>query len=332
MQRCAHPSEGALTVAEPSTEWREVVEAGEGERHERQAAAFTELQGHKDEKFGDGRALHRKQVAALRATLDVPADLPDHAKQGIFAIPNRYDAWLRISNGGFNRAADSTPDIRGFSIKVLGVTGPAALGGEAVTQDFALINHEHFSSATSEDFTTVVTTGASTPGKALLRVLKSPGKMLPLLKTVQGALKAPFSGFATENFFSAAPIAFGPYAVRVKLAATSTEVNPAADQDWAADLYQRLANGPLSYDLQVQFFTDEQSTPIEDASVNWAAPYLTVGRLTIPKQQHDETFDQEVEAARFDPWNTLVDHRPLGEVMRARKVAYFASQQHRSAR
>jgi hypothetical protein len=216
-------------------------------------------------------------------------------------------------------------------LKVLGVSGRAALGGEAVSQDFALINHERFSSATSDDFTEIVTTGASTPGKILLRLLKKP-RMLSQLKTVQGALKEPFTGFATQDFFSAAPIAFGPYAVRVKLAAASDEVIENASDDWAADIYQRLENGSLSYDFQVQFFTDEEHTPIEDASVNWDAPYLTVGRLSIPRQHADAAFDEEIESAKFDPWNALVDHRPLGEVMRARKVAYFASQQHRSAK
>ncbi|WP_246486774.1 hypothetical protein [Kribbella qitaiheensis] len=320
-----------MVVAEPSTEWREVIAADEQERHERQAAEFAAMQERKSAKYGTGRALHRKQVAALRATLDVPADLPEYARQGLFKIPDRHDAWIRLSNGGFNRAADGVPDIRGFSIKVLGVSGPAALGGEAVSQDFALINHERFSSATSEDFTKVVTTGGSTPGGILLRLLKNPG-MIPQLKTVSTALKSPFSGFATHDFFSAAPIAFGPYAVRVRLMAASDQVNPSASDDWATDIYDRLIGNPLSYDLQVQFFTDEKATPIEDASIDWAAsPYLTVARLTVPRQKPDETLATQVEAARFDPWNALTDHRPLGEVMRARKVAYYASQQARSA-
>jgi catalase len=317
-------------VGEPSTEWREVVLPEEKERHERQAAQFAAMQSRKSEKYGTGRALHRKQLAALRARLDVPGDLPEYAKQGIFAIPNRYDAWIRLSNGGFNRAPDAVPDIRGFAIKVLGVRGPAVLGGEAVSQDFALINHERFSSATSDNFTKVVTTGAGTRGQILLRVLKNPG-MIPELKTVTAALKSPFSGFATQDFFSAAPIAFGPYAVRVRLVATSSEVNQNAKDDWAGDVYERLIDNPLVRELQVQFFTDEATTPIEDASVVWPAPYVTVARLTIPRQKPDPAFDEEIETAKFDPWNALTAHRPLGEVMRARKVAYFASQQNRSA-
>jgi catalase len=317
-------------VGEPSTEWREVVLPEEKERHERQAAQFAEMQSRKSEKYGTGRALHRRQLAALRARLDVPGDLPEYAKQGIFAIPNRYDAWIRLSNGGFNRAPDAVPDIRGFAIKVLGVRGPAALGGEAVSQDFALINHERFSSATSDNFTKVVTTGAGTRGQILLKVLKNPG-MIPELKTVTAALKAPFSGFATQDFFSAAPIAFGPYAVRVRLVAASSEVNQNAKDDWAGDVYERLIDNPLVHELQVQFFTDEATTPIEDASVVWPAPYVTVARLTIPRQKPDPAFDEEIETAKFDPWNALTAQRPLGEVMRARKVAYFASQQNRSA-
>jgi hypothetical protein len=318
-------------VTEPSTEWREVVQPDETERHKQQAAGFVEMQQRKSAKYGTGRALHRKQVAALRATLDVPSDLPDHARQGIFKIPNRYDAWIRLSNGGFNRAPDSTPDIRGFSIKVLGVSGPAALGGEAVSQDFALINRNTFSSATSDDFAKLVLTGGSTPGGAVLRLLKNPG-LLPKLSAVSKAFKLPFSGFATHDFFSAAPIAFGPYAARVRLLAASDQVNPAASDDWATDIYDRLIDNPLSYQLQMQFFIDESSTPIEDATSDWAAaPFVTVGRLTVPRQKPDEALATQVEAARFDPWNALTDHRPLGEVMRARKVAYFASQQARSA-
>jgi hypothetical protein len=308
-----------------------VVLPDEGERHERQAALFREMQQRKDAEYGTGRALHRKQVAALRAMLEVPAELPEYTRQGIFSNPDKYDAWVRLSNGGFNRAPDKVPDIRGFSIKVLGVSGAAALGGEAVTQDFALINHERFSSPTSEDFVSVVDTGSGTTGQILLTVLKRPG-MISQLRTVSAALKTPFSGFATTDFFSAAPISFGPYAVRIKLVAASSDPDPAARDDWGADIYRRIAERPLRYDFQVQFFSDEQSTPIEDASVNWQAPYLTIGRLTIPRQTRDEAFDEEVEAAKFDPWNALVAHRPLGEVMRARKVAYFASQENRSAK
>lgn len=314
---------------EPSTEWREVVGGDEAKRHEKQAAQFVAMQKRKSAKYGNGRALHRKQLAGLRATFEVLSELPDEASHGLFAVPQKYDAWVRLSNGGFNRAPDKVPDVRGFSIKVLGVTGQGALGGSAASQDFALINHSKFSSPNSDVFTKIVGIGAATSrGEVLKRVITNPG-LIPRLAAVSGVLKTPFDGFATCDFHTAAPIACGPYAVRVRLRKASDQPAPDARLDWAADVYDRL---PLTHDVQLQFFADEATTPIEDASVDWPTPYVTVARLVIPAQERDEAFDAEVEAARFDPWNALVEHRPLGEVMRARKVAYFASQQNRGAK
>jgi hypothetical protein len=101
---------------------------------------------------------------------------------------------------------------------------------------------------------------------------------------------------------------------------------------------RRVAREALEYELQLQFFVDEENTPIEDASVDWpedVAPYLTVGRLTIPVQSLDgeagARLQAEVESGTFDPWGGLMAHRPLGDVMRARKVTYYHSQRNRKA-
>ncbi|MGW6929977.1 hypothetical protein ACWGE0_07880 [Lentzea sp. NPDC054927] len=314
----------------PSTSWQEVVAPDEAQRHRDQADLFIEMQRRKSERFGTGRALHRKQRPALRATLEVLADLPEEARHGIFATETSYDVWVRLSNGGFDRAPDRTPDIRGFAFKVLGVDGEAVFGGPAASQDFVLINHERFSSSTSKEFSQITTAGGGGLRGILRLLLRSP-RMFGDLKEVRGALNKPFSGFATEDFFSAAPISCGPYAVRVRVRAASDQVNPQAPDDWSADVYDRLAEAPLVYEVQLQFFLDEARTPIEDAAVVWDSPYRTVARLVIGSQQPDEEFAAQVEAAKFDPWNALVEHRPLGEVMRARKVAYRPSQLGRGA-
>lgn len=57
---------------------------------------------------------------------------------------------------------------------------------------------------------------------------------------------------------------------------------------------------------------------------------MVAARLTLPQQGGDAAAT-EAEAARFDPWGGLAAHRPLGEIMRARKVAYFESQKGRNA-
>ena len=103
--------------------------------------------------------------------------------------------------------------------------------------------------------------------------------------------------------------------------------------DWDAEFSGRLKQHDLQWELQLQPFVDEARTPIEDASVDWPTPYTTVARLTLPRQDTaaDRALAQQVEAAIFDPWQALAEHRPLGDVMRARKVVYFESQKGRGA-
>jgi hypothetical protein len=140
-----------------------------------------------------------------------------------------------------------------------------------------------------------------------------------------------FKGFTTEAFFSSVPMACGPYAVRVRLLPDSSNGPASADapKDWGADFSQRLAAGPLQYELQLQPFVDEKSTPIEDASVNWPTPYTTVALLMLPQQAESQALLEQAESGVFDPWQALALHRPLGDVQRARKVVYFQSQQGR---
>ena len=324
----------------PSTQWRETIAADEESRFAGYAERFAEMQRRKSKKYGVGRALHRKQLLGVHATLSVLPELPAHARHGLFARPGDYAAWVRFSNGGTDRAADATPDIRGLAIKVQGVHGPGALGKETRSQDFLLINQEKFGFQKSEEFVELVMAAARGNGALFKYLLGRYGVIgtLGFLKRFAATLGRKFTGFATERLYSAAPIACGPYAARVRLLPARGRPLADASKDWAADIARHLAAGPLVYELQLQFYVDEQRTPIEDASVDWVeevAPYLTVARLTIPPQPLDDAaaaaFAKGVEQAGFDPWNALAEHRPLGDVMRARKAVYFASGKARRA-
>jgi hypothetical protein len=327
-------------MAAPSTAWRETLASDEAARFAGYAERFVEMQQRKSAKYGNGRALHRKQLLALRATLTVLPDLAAHARHGLFARPSSYETWVRLSNGGTDRARDATPDIRGFAIKVRGARGPGALGKATEAQDFLLINQEKFAFPKSDEFVGLVM-AASRGNPALLKYLVGRYGFfgaLGLMAKFAATMGKKFSGFATERMYSAAPIACGPYAARVRLLPARDQALAGTSNDWAADIGRQLAAGPLVHELQLQFFVDEQRTPIEDASVNWTedvAPYLTVARLSIPQQPLDDAaaaaFAKEVEQAVFDPWEALAEHRPLGDVMRARKVVYFASEKTRGA-
>lgn len=317
----------------PSTSWTERVPADEAERFAGYARQFAELQSKKNATFGKGRALHRKGQGGFRGTLSVLPDLPECARHGLFAAPATYETWVRLSNGGTDRAPDSRPDIRGFAIKVRGVSGPSALGnGSTDAQDFLLINHPAFSLPTADEFVGLVMAAARGPASLFAYFVKRYGFFAAFRKLaeVKRTFDRPFSGFATEPFFSAAPIACGPFAAKVRLV---PDARPAGrpSNDLRADFATTLSSNELGYDLELQFFQDEERTPIENASIEWStAPFVKVARLTLPAQTPDTAFEAEIEAAKFDPWVALEAHRPLGEIMRARKVVYFESQKGRT--
>jgi len=337
--QCTTAKELMLSTQQPaSRDWRERVDSDEVLRFARYGELFTRMQRAQDERFGKGRALHRRQILALEGRFEVLGDLPEHAAQGIFARPARFDAWIRLSNGSSACNADGRPDVRGFAIKVLGVEGPSALGaGQTDCQDFLLIQLPVTGFAGSAEFVDVALAAAKGPLAILGALARRHGLLegLRRLKRLARGLNAPFSGFATERFYSALPFACGPYAARARLLPPAGEAATGqASRDWAKDVLDRVRVRPLVYELQLQFFVDERRTPIEDASVDWpeaTAPFVSVARLTLPKQDPDREFAQHVEAAAFDPWRALAEHRPLGEMMRARKAVYYASQKQRGA-
>lgn len=328
------------SVPAPSTAWQEKIAPDEEQRYAEYARQFALIQARRSERWGPGRALHRKQLTAAHGFLQVLDGVPSFARHGLFAAPGEHEVWVRTSNGGLDRAPDRVPDVRGFAMRVFGVEGDSALGnGPARSQDFTLINQEAFAfpgSAEFVDFVVAASQGNSALFKYVFRrygLLGGPRRIGKLVRSVG----KPFGGFATETLFSAVPMANGPYAVRVRLlpAASNGAAAPGAREDWDSDFSTRLARGPLHWDLQLQFFASEALTPIEDASVNWPTPYSTVARLMLPRQDTRSAagreFSDKVEATVIDPWQALAEHRPLGDVQRARKVVYFESQKGRGA-
>jgi hypothetical protein len=315
----------------PSTDWREQIATDEAARHDAMSEVIAAVQRQNSAKFGAGRALHRKAVASLRGSLQIQADLPAAAAHGVFVAGKSYDVWARLSNGGPDLKANTKPDIRGFAMRLLDVHGEGALGGPTDHQDFLLINHDRFSSRTSDEFA-IVQAAAKSPLAVLGYLIRTHGWRggFAQVKALTATIKKPFASFATEAFNTVLPHTVGPYAARIGL------VPLQADAPWVRDVGEdivaRLAKGSVAYDVTLQFFVDEKATPIEDPTVVWsvaASAPVVVGRLTFTSQGVDASFAEQVEKAKFDPWGGLAVHRPLGEIMRARKAAYFVSQKAR---
>ncbi len=310
-----------------STEWKEAIAANEDAIHERQAAEIRKAHAVKNERYGKGRFLHRKPILSAEAQFRVHDTLPDFARFGIFASPGILPAFVRLSNGAFDIQANTKPDIRGFAFRVTGISGPSSLSGTTDHQDFLLINHDIFASRTSDDFMEIVRVSAKGKEPGLLWfLLRRYGLSAGLkrLKLLIATLSRPFPGFNAERFSTGVPIAVGPYAAKLRI--TPNAPKERGTSDIADDIARQLAMSPVSYDVALQFFVDETTTPIEDPTVLWPekqSPFVSVATLTLTKACSD------LETMMFDPWGGLLDHRPLGEIMRSRKKAYFTSQKAR---
>ncbi len=324
----------------PNKDWKEIVSPDEDARFAVFANQLVELQRMHTIEGRAGRALHHKMHVGFEASLEILTDLPEPARHGLFAIPRTYDAWVRFSNGSSLVQSDDKADIRGLAVKVLGVDGPKAVG-TARTQDFLSILQSVTPFRTADEFMAVVWASRN-KWLALPRMFFALGfRLFPILSGLKRATGGFVASLLEHSFFSCLPMQCGPYAARfawVPLAAPSVPTPNGASR-FADDLTARLRLGAASYALELQFFVDEQRTPIEDGSVDWpeaVAPYVRVAKLVIPQQdaasEHGQRVAERIAQASFDPWHALVEHRPLGGMMRARKVAYFASAKGRAAR
>jgi catalase len=316
----------------PSTDWQEQIAPDEEAHLKRVAEVIGALQRHRSAKFGPGRALHRKQLLATTGTVEVLDGLPEPARHGLFARPGTHRVLARFSNGGPEMQSDRIPDIRGFAIKVFDVHGPSALGGTTDHQDFLMINQDRSPSRDSREFIDFMAAVTAGPAQALLHLFTRHGLAggWSRARDLFAMLGKKFNGFAAERFNTAVPLCCGPYAVKLRLKPVGNPPPSTRSKGIVADLSERLAIGPVHWDMELQFFVDEATTPIEDAAKAWPdseTPIVTVARLSLVTASDEAA--KQAEAAKFDPWSGLVAHRPLGEVMRARKAAYYASQQGR---
>ncbi|MFJ2771009.1 hypothetical protein [Streptomyces sp. NPDC087300] len=107
-------------------------------------------------------------------------------------------------------------------------------------------------------------------------------------------------------------------------------LDPAAqEQVFRPALVAELRERPYEFDIQVQLCTDLDHMPVEDLSVRWSetlSPFVTVAKLRLPRQDigGDDNLEQ-MDATSMTPWRVTEEHRPLGNIMRARKEVYRQS-------
>lgn len=336
-----------MSTETPSTAWKENIAPGESERFDALAATLRQIQREYGAKRSTGRALHYKPHVAVRARLETRADAPAWTRVGIFAAAGHYDAYVRFSNGGGRFQKDSAPDVRGIAVKVVGVPGEKLIPPlrDAKTQDFLAILADSFAFRTPDEFVAVVRAASGSPLLALPRIIGALGLRTPkVLGALKEGMSRPVDSMAKQVYFSNLPLRWGDYAVKFSLVPHAApepagSVDPAAADRLRRDLVVRLKEGALGFDLRIQPFVDEATTPIEDPGVAWTeqvSPWTTIATLTIPRQDVESEGGKELERwleeRSFDPWHAPLEFRPLGATMRARNAAYRESTAERGAK
>ena len=158
-----------------------------------------------------------------------------------------------------------------------------------------------------------------------------------MLKNVMTARRRVVSSVATETYWSRGAARWGPtLAVRYLLRPAPDTVpapGPRGDDPnyLSTEAARRLAQGDVRFELCIQRYLNEESTPIEDTAVEWTervAPAEPVAVLTLARGDLS-TVDalaaaQVIDTMAFNPWNTTDEFRPLGNLNRARKTVYDA--------
>ena len=149
----------------------------------------------------------------------------------------------------------------------------------------------------------------------------------------------PFSHPLDDYYFSQCPIRYGDHVAKLGAFPASPEQD--ALNDWQLDPHQdedgfrhaAIAFFDASdavFDLRAQLWTNADTQPIEDTSVEWRpaqdSQYRTVATIRLPRQAafgaaRVRYFEEEMT---FRPAHSLAVHRPLGGVMRARLQVYKA--------
>lgn len=301
------------------------------------------------------RATHAKSHGLLVGTLRVLDGLPFDFAQGLFAEPRCYPVVLRFSTQPGDILDDNVSSTRGLAIKVIGVEGERLPGSEQdVTQDFVMQDAPVFQSPDARSFlrsfkllAATAETGQewkkafSTVMRGVESLVERAGGLSPTLRSLGGH---PLTHMLAETFYTQAPLLYGPYMAKLSAVPVSGSLQrligrqldlkgkPNGLREAVVEFF-RTRGGV--WELRAQLCTDPARMPIEDASVRWPedlSPYVPVARITVPPQEAwSETRSRAIDdGLSFSPWHGLAAHRPLGSIMRARKVVYEESARFRA--
>lgn len=302
-----------------------------GPEQEKQAELILDdtLEMLKRDSVGDRivrRDAHPKTHACVRAKFKInPALLSKSQQVGIFEKAQSFDAWIRFSNGANNGEGkhDLEKDVRGMAIKLMNV--PKTPTG---THDFLLANMKEFFSKNGEDYADLVKTASRGNGFDLaLFALTHPTSAHRLYKA-----RIKLGNPLQQDFHSAVPFLLGSHSARYHVLPCDTDKDPIPGEEAHKDYLRQRVGASLSakgtcFTFYVQPNLNPKVQLIEDPRLVWNetnSPLIKVADIEIPKQG-DVTSGPLLnfcENARFNPWHSKDENRPLGQINRIRALVY----------
>nr|MDJ0666209.1 catalase family protein [Desulfobacterales bacterium] len=286
------------------------------------------------------RGGNTKTHGVLRATVTIRDDLPAHCRQGVFATPRSYPAYVRFSGPG----PDVPADIRdvGFvsmAVKLMDVPGEKLMDEEKFTQDFITICTPTFVTPnTRENAKLQYWSLVDMPLYYFLNP-KDPHLLDFFMQSLWNETQYNPLG---HRYWSCTPYLLGEGQAMLYSFAPKTKVDTRIPgipfgrvpfNYLRENMIKTLGRKDVAFDLLIQIQTDPFRMPIENAAVLWPeklSPFIPAATVHIPQQK----FDSEAQFAfakrlKMNPWHCLPEHRPLGNQNRARLRMYYELSQFR---
>lgn len=280
------------------------------------------------------RDAHPKHHGCVRAHLHIDnSQLPGDYRYGLFAgYWTDKEAWVRFSNGSPNGADadDQDADVRGMAVKILNVPGTPS-----GNHDLIMMSSERFFSKNAKDYIRLVQ--ALNSGKlSLISYFAMNPRNLSIINSARTSYNNPL----LITYSSAVPYKLNSYPMRFRMVPCSSESSAAQNvalsyegkNAMSVDLKNSVEAGDSCFDFQVQINEDLENNPTEDPRLEWSeeqSPSYSVGTLTIKQDADFADYGQFCENISFNPWNSLPEQRPLGQINRIRQVAYRAMSEFR---
>jgi hypothetical protein len=285
---------------------------------------------------GYERGGNTKTHGIVRATVTIRDDLPEHCRKGIFANPRTYPAYVRYSGPGPNVPADiNDVGFMSMAVKIMGVPGEKLMSEEKFTQDFI----------TTSGGATFVTPNTRENAKLqywslvdmTLYYFLNPKDSHLLDFFMQSLWNETQYNPLGQRYWSCTPYLLGEgqammysFVPKTKEVETHIPGLPFGTPPFnylRENMIKTLNEKDVEFDLMIQLQTDPHLMPIEDSSVRWPeqlSPFIPAATVHIPKQKFDS--DAQFEFAKrlkMNPWHCLPEHRPLGNLNRARFRMYY---------